>query len=162
MDKEENKPEIDAGTMNILLAEDNQADIKISRRAFEKAKLKSNVYVVNNGEEALDFIYNKGKYQDKKLFPRPDLVILDIKMPRLDGFSVLDKIKDDLEYGSIPVIMLTSSKYEEDMIRSFKKGACAYISKPMENEEFARIIEGFDFFWHAIQKLNEGTRQKSQ
>jgi CheY-like chemotaxis protein len=118
--------------------------------------------VVNNGEVALDFIYHKGKYQDKKLFPRPDLVILDIKMPRLDGFSVLDKIKDDLEYGSIPVIMLTSSKYEEDMIKSFKKGACAYISKPMDSEEFSRIIEGFDFFWHEIQKLNEGTSQKSQ
>ena len=139
--------------MNILLAEDNTADVKIILEAFAKAKLKNKVYVTSNGEEALDFIYHKNKFSDENLFPRPDLIILDIIMPKVDGFVVLEKIKNDPGYSSIPVIILTCSKEEENTAKSFKGGACAYISKSDDPQEFSRAVEGFDFFWHAIHRI---------
>jgi two-component system response regulator len=153
MIEDKNRVDDKARPMNILLAEDNPADVKIILEAFAKAKLKNKVYVTENGAEALDFIYHKNKFSDEKLFPRPDLIILDIKMPKVDGFSVLEKIKNDPGYSSIPVIILTCSKQEEDTVKSFKGGACAYISKSDDPAEFSRAVEGFDFFWHAIHRI---------
>lgn len=138
---------------NILLVEDQQADIKITLRAFAKLKLKNNIYVVNDGQEALDFIYHQGKYVDKNKFPRPDLILLDIKMPKMDGFQVLERLKNDLQYNFIPVIMLTSSKNEEDIAKSYKKGAASFIPKPVNYTEFVKIIEGFNFYWSTMNKL---------
>jgi two-component system response regulator len=140
--------------MDILLAEDNIADVKIALRAFAKSKLKNKIYVVSNGRETLDFIYHTGKYQDKEKFPTPDLILLDIKMPKLDGFQVLERIKSDLQYSYIPVIMLTSSRNEEDIAKSYKNGAASFIAKPVDYEEFVKIVDGFNYYWHIINRLS--------
>lgn len=142
--------------INILLAEDNEADVKITLRAFDKARLRNNIYIVNDGEEALDFIYHRGKYQDDKKFFRPGLILLDIKMPRLGGFEVLERVKSDAEYSFIPVVMLTSSEDDEDIVKSYRKGACGYMPKPVTFEEFLNVINGFNFYWHIVNELPEG------
>ena len=139
--------------MNILLVDDSETDVKITLRAFSKAKAKMNIYVAGDGQEALDFIYHKGKYQEEKKFPRPDLILLDIKMPRLDGFEVLKKVKGDPQYNFIPVIILTSSKNEEDVIKSYKNGAASFIPKPINYEDFVKVVDGFNFYWCSINKL---------
>jgi len=139
--------------LNILLVEDNEADVKIALRAFSKARIKNTIYVVSDGQEALDFIYHEGKYQDRSKFPTPDLILLDIKMPKMDGFQVLEKIKNDLQYNFIPVIMLTSSKNEEDIARSYKYGAASFIQKPVNYESFVKVVESFNYYWHIVNKL---------
>ncbi len=139
--------------MNILLVEDNNADVKIALRAFSNSKLKNEMYVVNDGEEALAFIYHQGKYADKEKFPVPDLILLDIKLPKLNGFQLLERLKQDLQYNFIPVIMLTSSKNEEDIARSYRGGAASYIPKPINYDEFVKVIDGFNYYWRVINKL---------
>ena len=153
MPAEFNEKEISSKPIKILFVEDNEADVKITLRAFAKAKLKNTIYVVNDGQEALDFVQHKGKYQDKERFPRPDLILLDIKLPKLDGFQVLQNLKKDLQYSSIPVIMLTSSKDEEDIAKSYKNGAASFIPKSVSYNDFVKIIEGFNCYWHIINKL---------
>lgn len=142
--------------IDILMAENNEADIKIALRAFSRAKLKNNIYVVTDGQEALDFVYNKGKYQDKDKFPRPDLILLDIKMPKIDGFGVLERLKKDPLYCMIPIVILTSSENEKDIARSYNNGASSYITKPVDYESFVKAVDGFNFYWHIINKLPNG------
>lgn len=149
---------VNRAPIDVLLVEDSEADIKIVLRAFEKGKMKNNIYVVNDGQEALDFIYHRGKYQNKKEFPRPDLILLDIKLPKLDGFQVLEKLKGDTQYNFIPVVMLTSSKQEEDIVRSYRNGAASYMPKPVTFKGFIDTINGFNFYWHIINKLPDGKR----
>lgn len=143
----------DYRTMNILIAEDNPADAKIALRAFAASKVRNKIYIVNDGPAALDFVYHKGEYADKEKFPAPDLIVLDIKMPKMDGFKVLETLKQDLDYSFIPVIIFTSSKNEEDIARSYRSGAASYIPKPVDYEEFVRIVEGFNYYWCVINKL---------
>ena len=150
MNQADNRP------IDILLVEDNEADIKITLRAFKKAKLSNNIYVARDGQEALDFVYHQGKYQDKEKFPRPDLILLDIKMPKLDGLAVLGKLKADSECSLIPVVMLTSSEREEDVVKSYEGGAASYIPKPVNYEDFVKIVDGFNFYWNIINKLPSG------
>ena len=106
--------------IDILLVEDNEDDILITKRAFEKAKLKNNTFVVNDGKDALDFLRHQEPYQDEEKCPRPDLILLDIKMPKMDGFELLEEIKADKAFCSIPVIMLTSSQDENDIVKSYR------------------------------------------
>jgi two-component system response regulator len=141
--------------INILLVEDSEADVKITLRAFRNARIKNNVYVASDGQEALDFIRHQGKYKDRGKFPRPDLILLDIKLPKLDGFQVLDNIKNDLRYNFIPVIMLTSSKDEQDIAKSYRKGASSFIQKPVSYDEFVKIVDGLNLYWQFISKLPE-------
>jgi CheY-like chemotaxis protein len=143
----------DNNPIDILIVEDNIADVKIILRAFAELELKNNIYVVNDGQEALDFIHHQNKYQDQSRYPTPDLILLDIKMPKLDGFQVLERLKNDLQYNCIPVIMLTSSKDEEDVAKSYKKGATGFIPKPVNYKDFIKVIEGFNFYWRIINKL---------
>lgn len=145
--KTNNKP------IDILLVEDDETDIKITLRAFEKAKLENNISVVRDGQEALDYVRHEGQYQDKNKYPRPDLILLDIKMPKVDGFQVLDTLKSDDKYKFIPIIMLTSSKGEGDVAKSYKNGAASYIQKPVGYEDFVEVVDGFNFYWHIINKL---------
>ena len=142
-----------ARPINILLVDDNESDIKIAKRAFAKCGLKSNLYVAMDGEEALDFIYHRGKFTDKGMYPRPGLILLDIKMPKVDGFQVLQKLKSDPQYNFIPVIMLTSSKDEEDIVKSYRNGAASFIPKPISYESFIKVVDGFNFYWHIINRL---------
>ncbi len=144
---------INGQPIDILLVEDNEADVKITLRAFNKAKLKNNIYVVYDGQEALDYLSHQGKFADQKIYPRPDLILLDINMPKKNGFEVLKEIKESVSYRTIPVVMLTSSKNEADIVTSFKNGAASYIPKPVLYDDFAKVVEGFNFYWHIVNKL---------
>lgn len=139
--------------LNILLVEDSQTDIKITLRAFEQAEFKNNIQVVNDGQEALDFVFGQGKYSDREKFPKPDLILLDIKLPKLDGFQVLEELKKDSQSRLTPVIILTSSKSHEDILRGYSGGASGYIQKPVDYDEFVRIVDVFNVYWHTVNKL---------
>ena len=146
--------------IDILLVDDNESDIKITVRTFERAKVKNNIYVVNDGHSALDFVSHQGAYQDTDKYPRPGLILLDINMPKMDGFEVLRRLKGNPESNFIPVAMLTSSRNEHDVLKSYQYGAVSYIPKPINFEAFLKVVEGFNFYWHVINKLpqsdNEG------
>ncbi len=151
-DKEATKPE-NKEPIDILLVEDNDQDIKITLRAFSKAKIKNNIHVVVDGQEALDYIYNNEKYKNVKDATTPDLILLDIGLPKISGFDVLKKLKEDSNLKHIPVVMLTSSKNEEDIVKSYDYGASSYIPKPVSYEEFEKVVDGFNFYWNIINKL---------
>ncbi|MBN3039123.1 MAG: response regulator [Candidatus Omnitrophica bacterium] len=153
MEEHFSQEEKNSKPLDILLVEDNETDIKITLRAFSKVKIKNNIYVVNDGEEALDFIRHEGKYQDKEKFPRPDLILLDINLPKMDGFQVLEALKKDIRYNYIPIVMLTSSRDQEDIARSYRDGAASFIPKPLNYDDFVKVVEGFNFYWNMINKL---------
>jgi len=135
------------------LAEDSEADIKIALRAFDKAKLKNNIFVVRDGQEALDYMYHQNQYADQSKFSSPDMIILDIQLPKLTGFEVLHVLKKDERLKVIPVVILTSSKNEKDIIKSYSYGVVSFIQKPVEYQEFENAVDGFNFYWHIINKL---------
>ena len=139
--------------LNILLVEDSEPDVLITKRAFNNARFKNNLYIVNNGQECLDFVRREGVYQGKEKFPRPDIILLDINMPKIDGLGVLAILKKDEEYKSIPIIMLTCSKNQEDIMRSYANGANGFIQKPVEYEDFVKVIDSFNVYWHVLNKL---------
>jgi len=149
---ENNKNQTGDGPLKILLAEDNESDILITQRAFKEVSVKNDLYVVRDGEEALDFMYHRGRYTDKEKYPTPHLILLDIKMPKMDGFKVLETLKEDLEYMAIPVIMLTTSKNEDDIARSYRKHAASYIQKPIKYEEFLKFVDAFCSYWQTVVK----------
>lgn len=139
--------------LNILLVDDNETDVKITLRAFRSAQLKNNVFTVSNGQECLDFVRREGAYQDKEKYPRPDVILLDINMPKVDGFGVLTAIKSDDDYRAIPVVVLTASKNEEDIRKSYSLGASSFIQKPVDYEKFVKMMEGFNFYWCSVVRL---------
>ena len=141
----------DVKPIDILLVEDNEDDIEITQMAFEQAKIRNNILVVRNGQEALDYLYGRGIYQDRKNYPMPRLMLLDINMPKKGGFETLEEMKKDDHLRLIPVIMLTSSRNEEDVARSYGKGAVAYIPKPVNHEDFMKTVEYFNFFWQIAE-----------
>ncbi len=146
-DLKNNKP------LDVLLVDDSEADIKITLRAFAKGALKTNIYLAHNGEEALQFVRHEGKFKDKVKYPRPGLILLDIKMPKKDGFQVLKELKGDPRYSFIPVIMLTSSRDEQDIVKSYRSGAASFIQKPVSYDNFTKVVDGFNFYWHIVNKL---------
>ena len=139
--------------MNILLIEDNEADLKIVLRAFDRLSYKNNIFTVKDGQEALDFIYHEGLYTNKGKYYRPDIILLDLNIPKLTGFDVLKRLKKDPQYNFIPVVMLTSSTHEMDVVKSYSLGASGYIQKPAHYEEYVKMVEGFNFYWYVISKL---------
>ncbi len=139
--------------LDILLVEDNEADVKITLRTFEGGVFKNNIYVVYDGQECLDFIHHAGIYQDKQKYPRPDLILLDINLPKLDGFGVIKAIREDKEYNFIPIVVLTGSKNQEDVTKSYRFGANSFIQKPLEPDLFIKMVEGFNFYWHVVNRL---------
>jgi len=150
---QEEKSSAKVKPIEILLVEDNESDVKITLRAFKKAQMQSNVHVAYDGQEALDYVYHQGNFTDKNEHPRPDLILLDLNLPKRNGFEVLEKLKSDEQYKTIPVVMLTSSKNDSDVVRSYGEGAASYIQKPVTYEEFVKVVEGFNFYWHIINKL---------
>lgn len=133
--------------VNILLVEDNPDDIKITERALEKGKVLNKLYVVRDGQEALDFLYHQGDYSDPQKAPRPGLILLDINLPKLSGIDVLKKVKSDEKFRRIPIIMLTVSKRDEDVIRSYDLGVNSYIVKPVEFDKFVETIKNIELYW---------------
>ncbi len=137
----------------ILLVEDNPADQEITRRALEDAKVNNELHVVNDGVEAMEYLRREGKYSDSADSPRPDLLLLDINMPKMDGKQVLDRVKSDEKLRTIPVIMLTTSSHERDVIESYNLGVNAYIAKPVDIGQFINVLKSLEEFWFAMVVL---------
>lgn len=137
-------------TVEILLAEDNPGDVMLTKKAFEQGKLANNLHVVTDGVEALEFLRQEGEYADE---PRPDLVLLDLNMPRKDGQDVLKDLQADNDLCRIPVVVLTSSESEEDIAKSYELNANAYLTKPVDFDGFIEIINRMEDFWFKVVKL---------
>lgn len=137
----------------ILLVEDDLEDQRLTKRAFKASKLRNEVYTVNDGEEALDYLYHRGAYASPGVAPRPDMILLDLNMPKLDGRAVLDTIKQDPKLRSIPVVVLTTSSQEEDIARSYELGVNSYITKPVRMEGFLEAIKALEHYWFNLVVL---------
>ncbi|WP_251343653.1 response regulator [Haloplanus halophilus] len=136
--------------VEILLAEDNPGDVKLTRKALEKGKLANNLHVVNDGVETMQFLRGEEPFEGT---PRPDLVLLDLNMPRKDGREVLEEIKKNDDLKRIPVVVLTSSEAEEDVIRSYERHANAYLTKPVDFDGFIEVVGTLEEFWLQVVKL---------
>ncbi|MEU1126437.1 response regulator [Streptomyces sp. NPDC005899] len=136
--------------IEVLLVEDDPGDELMTREAFEDNRIRNTLHVVRDGQEALDFLYRQGEYADA---PRPDLVLLDLNLPRYDGRQVLERIKTDPELALIPVVVLTTSSAEEDILRSYKLHANAYVTKPVDLEQFIGAVRQIDDFFVSVVRL---------
>lgn len=134
----------------ILLVEDNHMDVVLTLDAFREAKLKNKINVARNGEEALDYLFGHGKYADRDEYPMPSLILLDLKMPGIDGFEVLRQIKNTDKLKRIPVIILTSSKEEGDRALSYDIGANSYLLKPVSFDGFTDVVKKIDDYWFTL------------
>jgi CheY-like chemotaxis protein len=142
------KPE--GGFVEILLVEDNPADVNLLRETFLESKVANQLHVVNDGEAALDFLHRRGEFAAAA---HPDLILLDIGLPKKDGLEVLAEIKTDPELRHIPVIILTTSQAEEDVFRSYDLHANSYITKPVHLNELFAVLKTIEDFWFGIVKL---------
>ena len=140
-------------TIVILLAEDDADDRLMAEEALEESRLANHLYMVQDGIELLDFLYQRGKFSDPKKAPRPGIILLDLNMPRMDGREALKEIKNDPNLCSIPVIILTTSKAEEDIIRSYSIGANSFITKPVSFEGLVDVIKALNKYWFEIVEL---------
>ncbi|WP_280493539.1 response regulator [Nocardia asiatica] len=136
--------------IDILLVEDDPGDELMTREAFEDNKIGNTLHVARDGEEALDFLYRQGAYPDA---PRPDLILLDLNLPKYDGRQVLEKIKADPDLSHIPVVVLTTSAAEEDILRSYRLHANAYVTKPVDLDQFVAAIKQIDDFFVQVVRL---------
>ncbi|HXE95549.1 MAG TPA: response regulator [Dongiaceae bacterium] len=140
----------DEGFVEILLVEDNPADVNMLQESFRDSKVANELHVVNDGEAALDYLYKRGEFADTH---RPDLVLLDIGLPRKNGLEVLAEVKADPGLRRIPVIILTTSKAEEDILRSYDLHVNSYITKPVHLSELFEVMKRIEDFWFGIVKL---------
>ncbi|RSN59938.1 MULTISPECIES: response regulator [Actinomadura] len=136
--------------IEVLLVEDDPGDVLLTTEAFEHNKVQNFLHVVEDGEKAMAFLRREGEYAGK---PRPDLVLLDLNLPRKDGREVLSEIKDDEELRSIPVVVLTTSEADEDILRSYRLHANAYVTKPVDFERFVSVVRQIDDFFVSVVKL---------
>lgn len=139
--------------IDILLVEDDPGDELITREAFEHNKLKNRLHVAHDGEEGLDYLYRRGEFGDA---PRPDLILLDLNLPKYDGRQLLEKIKSDPDLARIPVVVLTTSSAEEDILRSYKLHANAYVTKPVDLDQFMKAVRQIDEFFVQVVRLPSG------
>jgi CheY-like chemotaxis protein len=143
----------DIRPVSILLVEDNLQDIEITRRAFAKGRVRNDLIVVRDGEEAIEYLFRRGKYQDPASSPRPGMILLDLNLPKLGGLEVLQQIKNDESLKTIPVIVLTVSQREQDIVRSYNLGVNTYIQKPVEFENFMHVVNTVHDYWILIATL---------
>ncbi|MCT6779329.1 MULTISPECIES: response regulator [Streptomyces] len=136
--------------IEVLLVEDDPGDELMTREAFEDNKIRNTLHVVRDGQEALDFLYRRGEYTEA---PRPDLVLLDLNLPKYDGRQVLEQIKGDPALSLIPVVVLTTSSAEEDILRSYKLHANAYVTKPVDLDQFIAAVRQIDEFFVTVVRL---------
>jgi two-component system, response regulator len=139
-------------TIDILMADDDPDDRLMAKEAFEENKLANNIFFVENGEELLEYLNNKGKYEGANN-PLPGLILLDLNMPKKDGREALREIKSDPKLRRIPVVVLTTSKAEEDILRSYDLGVNSFISKPVTFDELVRVIRDLGNYWLGIVEL---------
>ncbi|HEX7364715.1 MAG TPA: response regulator [Dehalococcoidia bacterium] len=144
--------------IEILIVEDNPGDVRLTKEAMKDAKVLNELHVVKDGVEALAFLRRQGKYASAV---RPDLILLDLNLPKKDGRAVLAEIKEDPQLKLIPVVVLTISKAEEDIIKSYELHANCYITKPVDLEQFMEVVKAIENFWLTVVKLPpDGTKRK--
>jgi CheY-like chemotaxis protein len=136
--------------IEVLLVEDDPGDVMMTREAFQDYKLRNQLHVVSDGAEAMAFLRQEGEYAGR---PRPDLVLLDLNLPRMDGRQVLEAIKSDPELASIPVVVLTTSENEDDVLRSYSLHANAYVTKPVDFQRFIEVVRQIDDFFVTVVRL---------
>lgn len=136
--------------IDVLLVEDDPGDVLMTREAFADNKVKNNLFVVNNGVDALAFLRKEGEWADA---PTPDLVLLDLNLPRMDGREVLAAVKSDEQLRQIPIVVLTTSEADEDIARSYSLHANAYVTKPVDFERFIHVVRQIDDFFVSVVKL---------
>ena len=146
-------PMVTGRSVDILLVEDNPADARLTKEALKEAKVYNNLSVVTDGVEALAFLRNEGKYATEKC---PDLVLLDLNLPKKSGLEVLQDIKTDIKLRRIPVVILTTSNIEQDILRTYDCHANCYIKKPVDLEQFIKVIQSIEHFWLTIVTLPNG------
>jgi chemotaxis family two-component system response regulator Rcp1 len=137
-------------SINVLLVEDNPGDVRLTLEALKENRLHSNIHVAKDGEEAMAFLHQEESYTDA---PRPDLVLLDLNLPRKDGREVLAEIKGDPDLKRIPVVILTTSQAEEDILRTYNLHANCYVTKPVDLDQFIKVVQAIKEFWFTIVRL---------
>ena len=145
-----NMRETAATPIEILLVEDSPGDVRLTKEALRDAKVRNNLHVASDGMEATDFLKRQGKHASA---PHPDLILLDLNLPKKGGWQVLEEIKADPRLKSIPVVILTTSGAEEDILRSYQHHANCYITKPVDLDQFLKVVKTIDNFWLTIVKL---------
>jgi CheY-like chemotaxis protein len=138
------------GSIQVLLVEDNPGDVRLTKEALKEGKLLNQVAVVGDGVEALSFLRREGKYLKA---PQPDLILLDLNLPKKDGREVLAEIKTDPTLRRIPVVVLTTSSAEEDILKTYDLHANCYITKPVDLEQFLRVVKSIEHFWVSVVRL---------
>ena len=136
----------------ILLVEDNASDAELALHALRKEKLANSIHVARDGEEALDFLFCRGPFANRSFDLPPKLVLLDLKLPKVDGLEVLRKVKGDARTMPIPVVILTSSREERDLVESYKLGVNSYIQKPVDFDQFRRTIRDAGLYWLVVNQ----------
>jgi len=136
--------------IEILMVEDNPGDVRLTREAFKDGRVWNHLHVVEDGIAALDFLYRRPPHAQA---PRPDVVLLDLNLPRMDGREVLSVIKNDPDLRIIPVVVLTTSQAEEDVLRAYRLNANCYVTKPVDLEQFIRIVQAIEDFWLTVVRL---------
>lgn len=146
-------PSVSGRPIEILFVEDNPGDVRLTKEALRAAKMRVNVRVAWDGEEAIEYLRKEGQYADAL---RPDLILLDLNLPKKSGREVLAEIKADRDLRSIPVVVLTSSKAEEDIAKTYNLHANCYVTKPADLDQFIRVVQSIESFWLTIVKLPPG------
>lgn len=139
--------------IEILVVDDSPADVRLTKEALHDAKVRNILHVAENGVEALEFLHQRGPYSD---VPRPDLILLDLNLPKMSGQEVLEQIKADASLAIIPVVILTTSEAEQDIVRSYQLRANCYITKPVDLDQFITVVKSIEDFWLTIVTLPEG------
>ena len=137
-------------SIDILIVEDNKGDARLIKEVFNENKVFNSLYFVNDGVEAMHFLYARGKYKE---VPKPDLIILDLNLPKKDGREVLAEIKSDDRLKHIPVVIMTISQAEEDILKSYNLHANCFVSKPIDLNQFMKVIKSIENFWFSVVKL---------
>jgi two-component system response regulator len=140
------------GELEILLVEDNQNDMDLALHALQRGKVANRIFVVRDGEEALDFLFCRGQYAERSFDCPPKLVLLDLKLPKVDGMEVLKEIKSNIRTKTIPVVILTSSKEERDLVKSYNLGVNSYIQKPVDFDQFRETVKAAGLYWLLINQ----------
>ena len=143
---------MNAGKLDILLVEDNQDDMDLALHALKQGRLANNIVVARDGEEALDFLFCRGAFAQRSFEHPPKLVLLDLKLPKVDGMEVLKQVKNDPRTRTIPIVIMTSSKEERDLVAGYNLGANSYIQKPVDFDQFRQTVKTIGLYWLVINQ----------
>jgi two-component system response regulator len=143
---------MNSGDLDILLVEDNQDDMDLALHALKREKLANHIFVARDGEEALDFLFCRGSFAQRSFEHPPKLVLLDLKLPKVDGMEVLKQVKSDPRTKNIPIVIMTSSKEERDLVSGYNLGANSFIQKPVDFDQFRATVKSIGLYWLVINQ----------